>query len=1191
MKKRLMSLILLSCMILSFLPVMPVNAQQKTTPVLKWDFYMEEAEDIITGSGFVAVGEANSSGGKAAIGTVGSNDTAATRPGDLTLEVDLSLRCTYSLYVRASFPDAVNRNSFLYSVDGAEYVGYWGAVFGEYVWLRFQVGLSPGKHNIRICSRRADVLIDKVILTNHPAYDPGEFGADCDVTKDIFDLSDTEKTLYANIPAPAYLPKKEHPRVLVNKEDLPAIRENLTHEQNIKAYNTILNWAKLDPSVCEMPNFIESGLTTNYQTTHASAYFIEANAFLYLITGDATYGRKAIDGSKIFLKTLDNAEHYDRLGASRDSGTTIFSVALAYDWCYDLMSPQERREIIEYGMLQFMALEYGYPQIMSEHAFHSGHLTEHEFMKLLLAFAIATYDEYPAFYNIVGGKLLNDFVPTKNFLWKNDIHNLIGNGYGREAHELFMVLLLDKMGAGRIVTENWKNQFIGHLYTMIPAGNVFRIGDAVNTAIGSDNSLGIPAFYAANYYKDPQLKKYAYERSPNASYFISPSLHLIYNDVNLGMASYKGLPLSMYSGPLNGAVVARTGWEKDIQSNDMVVYMRTPQNFIRSHAHNDAGQFQIYYKGMLAQKSGIYNLFGSLHDSWYYKQSIAANCMLIYNPANDDFYKQSVKLMGGQFNNNIDLVKSASELEEQTKVGTVLGVDFGDNLQTPDFSYLKGDLTLAYRGNAENYTRTFTFFNFFDEVYPGALIVFDKVTANKDFKRTWLLHSANEPVVEGNKQTVARTDGSFNGRLVNETLLPKNAVITKVGGEGKEYMVGNTNYEDTVTPETCSWRLEISPAHNQDTDYFLNVLQVSENDDSIVPLETMQYDIGTHVGVKIKERVAFLSKSETRSARSITFTVQDDAEELLYMVDGLKAGTWKITHEGKEIGKKEATERGGVLNFKGAPGTYTVSYYSEAFTEKPLPVTEYRGLEVQDDGLSVSLNGSYCDILADSFKIEGDTIKIPFEEFMQRMSLTDFYQKTETGYKITFFENQLDLDLDKDCEVIDGKVYVDADKLKETLKLSISYSELSNTLSVESGLHLATAKDIKQGKDPSHIRVKSIIAQTNNPHQAMDKQPITNYAINNPQQNAYIIFEFEQEETLKDMTILWGWGNGRINTYRVEASVDGVNYETIFDGKTEGLADPEHVIFEPTRAKYVRVTGIKNSKNSWFTIGEVEFYK
>ena len=64
-------------------------------------------------------------------------------------------------------------------------------------------------------------------------------------------------------------------------------------------------------------------------------------------------------------------------------------------------------------------------------------------------------------------------------------------------------------------------------------------------------------------------------------------------------------------------------------------------------------------------------------------------------------------------------------------------------------------------------------FNFKDEKYPAALIVFDNVCSSlPTFKKTWLLHSEEEPVIDGNTVTIIRDTLDYDGKLINTTLMP-----------------------------------------------------------------------------------------------------------------------------------------------------------------------------------------------------------------------------------------------------------------------------------------------------------------------------------------------------------------------------------------------------------------------------------
>lgn len=1175
--------ILLSCFS-SYSASGDISGTLSKTPFVKWDFYMGECEELEHSSSFEVIESEGASGGKALVSSNASDSTDGKRAPDILMKVNASNRGIYSLYIRARVEDA-NTNSLLYGIDDKEYTAYWQMEYGKYCWRRELLVVDEGEHIIKLASRRNNVKVDKIIFTNHPNYTTGELGFDCDPDADIF--AEPEKLLlHYNMALPPYLPETPHPRVMVNKGDIERIKANLEHPQNKGAYNSILYDAQRDPSVCIMKP--KGNALTNYSS--ASKSYIEANAFLYLVNEDREAGRKAIKGCLQLLRTLDNIGHTNTQQVSRQSGEALFVVAEAYDWCYDLMTPEERREIIERTVFQLMACEYCWPPKDTDFAFHHSHAVEIDFMKILLAVGISFYDEYPIFYNYIGGHIFNDFVPVKNYLWNNDVINVVGNGYHREESEMYMICLLDKIGLGELITEKWKDQLIGHLYTMLPSGGTVRLGDGNNSSIGNHFSIVKPMFMAGNYYNDPMLKRAAYEGN-DYTYFITPVQHQLINNVNVDTASYKTLPYGLYSGNLSGTVITRTGWEKDLESDDVVVMMRTPQMFYGGHNHYDAGQFQIFYKGMLAMKSGTYSNMGTGHFQHYYKQTISSNCMLIYNPDNDVRYKYNyVYLMGGQSSLDPASFDWGSDLKNDSgRLSYVRGVDFGGGIQNPDFSYLKGDITPAYGGNADLYTRTFAFMNFKDEIYPGALIVMDKVCAEPSFKRTFLLHSTNEPEISGNKQTITRTDRGFSGRLINETLLPEKASIKKIGGEGNEFTVNGINYPDSVTFDSGSWRLEISPESNTKTDYFINVMQISDNDPSIKPLESKLYETDSHYGVKIKDRVAFLSKGEFRTARSLTVEADGEEAELIYMIDGVKAGTWSIKGENGEIAKAEATEDGGVISFRAAPGKYTASYWSTEFTRKPLSFAEVESEILKENEVTVKLNDAFAE-LKNPVVIREGAYLIPFEETMKRLNVSQFCKLEDGKIRISFFGKNKILDTASECETINGVLYVDSAKLSEVLTLSGSYNSISKILSLNIKTIMASADEIKNSADENRIRVKHIVTESSNPHLLMDNQTGTNYYYD--KKGTWAMFEFEKEEELKDVEIYWGNAHLRSYNFKLETSLDGINWNTAFEGDSDGyVADFEKVKMKPQTARFVRVTGYGNTQNGMFSIQEIRFLR
>ena len=96
----------------------------------------------------------------------------------------------------------------------------------------------------------------------------------------------------------------------------------------------------------------------------------------------------------------------------------------------------------------------------------------------------------------------------------------------------------------------------------------------------------------------------------------------------------------------------------------------------------------------------------------------------------------------------------------------MLAHGFGPDPQTPDFTLLQGDLTEAYSKKVRQVTRSFVFLNLRNAQVPAALVVFDRVvSADPAFRKYWLLHTLEEPRVDGDvgRRSTAPQHGAAAG--------------------------------------------------------------------------------------------------------------------------------------------------------------------------------------------------------------------------------------------------------------------------------------------------------------------------------------------------------------------------------------------------------------------------------------------
>lgn len=257
-----------------------------------------------------------------------------------------------------------------------------------------------------------------------------------------------------------------------------------------------------------------------------------------------------------------------------------------------------------------------------------------------------------------------------------------------------------------------------------------------------------------------------------------------------------------------------------------------------NHRHYDATHFTIYKRGFLALDTGT-RLGNTDNLQNYYAQTIAHNCILIKMPGeppspywNGEVFQQA----GGQ----------------NRQIGSeVVAFETG-----PELTYVAGDATAQYNADkCSLLVRQLVF------VPPDHFVVFDRATSTRaDYPKTWLLHHADEPVAEG-KTWHSDQD---RGRIFTRTLLPEDAVLEKVGGPGKEFLVEGVNYaidrgpsqyiinrgdsgirplQLKEVPELMGrWRMEVRPGSAREEDVFLHLIQVGDQELGAMSEATARHD-------------------------------------------------------------------------------------------------------------------------------------------------------------------------------------------------------------------------------------------------------------------------------------------------------------------------------------------------------------
>ena len=741
------------------------------------------------------------------------------------------------------------------------------------------------------------------------------------------------------------LPPMEHPRVFVRGEEIPALKVKMQTKAGKKILRK-LNEQSVPRTAEEEAAEKDRGFRY-YAKMRGVTSKVQLQALEYLVNGDAAQAREAITS---MLDTLRNTNFGTKNDLSRASGCMLMVGGMVYDWCYDQFTPQEREAYIKEFVRIAGTMECHYPPKRTEPI--AGHSSEWMILRDMLSCGIAVYDEYPDMYNYVVKMLFEDYIPVRNYTYKGMNYHQ-GSGYVtvRFLNDLNSLWIFDKMGAGPIYDPSQQYVLYDFIYRRRPDGQVLPAGDVNPAPRKRPQSYSMPAMLASSYYGDPYLA-YEYERKPSTEPHML-MLELLWRDFELKGKGPDDLPLTRFSGTPFGWMIARTGWGK----NSVVAEMKVNEQFYGNHQHMDGGAFQIYYRGPLAIDSGSYQGssggYNSPHNKNYFKRTIAHNSLLVYDPSEQfacwnyggEGRTEFAANDGGQRmpGDRWDTCRSfESLLSESYTVGKTLAHGFGPDQHTPEYSYLKGDITKAYTDKVEDVRRSFVFLNLEpngnadknpDGVVtdvPAVMVVYDHVvSADPSFKKYWLLHSIEEPQVGNQSFSVSRTKDGDSGKLYCDVLMPASEV-TKVGGPGKEFWVFGENYPNAATtrPDPCNergeWRVEVSPKAASKEDCFLNVIQVMDNTVQQLPVQRIDGDMV--VGAAVADRVVMFSRSGESLAGSFAFEIPKSAgKNVKVLVTDLVPGKWTILN-GKKVLEKALVDSGsGSLYFTAAPGKYTLT--------------------------------------------------------------------------------------------------------------------------------------------------------------------------------------------------------------------------------------------------------------------------
>jgi hypothetical protein len=615
------------------------------------------------------------------------------------------------------------------------------------------------------------------------------------------------------------------------------------------------------------------------------------------------------------------------------------NIALIYDWLYNDLDAATRTEFMNELDVLCKEWEENYVGIGASPYNDQFYI---ELGTFGLIGALAIYQDDPngqVHMNFMTDVWFNVLVPVWKQIfgpegggWHESYPDYIIGSNGNGLNTFLVPSLLSwqtATGDPILTRESWiKNFTYFTMYTTRPDYILENIGDTSRAILIPESPALCSLSGLAEIYNDPVLRGWA--RTVNSTQPMAaldgfePSTWPFYkpDNQNNPVSARSALPtVRNFTGW--GVLSMRTGWTE----NDTTVTLKYGDNFW-SHEHFDAGGFTIFSRGSLAIDSGSYRS-GSLseHENQYARQTIAHNTLTITDPA--DVYSTTF-LTYDNHGNSLQLAPPNDG--GQRRVGTLYNSQF-PQLASPNniggwlanwdyyhmgtlvafapaanYSYAAIDITAAYNNKFSSTTPNATNRTYRVQkavrhmlVIPRGtsayIVVFDQITSsNATFVKRWILHSINQPAIQGNSFQITRNElvtalpypdlwpqpfqnvlqniagpsnaqYQYDGKLYGWMVLPSGANITAVGGPGKEFWVSDplnpgagTNWnqcmqgqcaanteglgtvDDVISPisataphEPGSWRIEESPSTAATQDFFLNVMLATTAEDVRIP--------------------------------------------------------------------------------------------------------------------------------------------------------------------------------------------------------------------------------------------------------------------------------------------------------------------------------------------------------------------
>ena len=391
---------------------------------------------------------------------------------------------------------------------------------------------------------------------------------------------------------------------------------------------------------------------------------------------------------------------------------------------------------------------------------------------------------------------------------------------------------------------------------------------------------------------------------------------LLFNDpkiVPLGDGTIESLGLFLPKSRLFGKkstnyAYIRSGWGK----NDTFISFKAGHSFSH-HGHYDAGHFTLFKTAPLAVNSSSYNGVFTENRLNYSIRTIAKNSLLIIKPDEqiqpNHFFKENINAGGQRITQPTgnSLLSIAHWLEQYKQNSHLEGAELLHYKYMPEqYTFISTDLTPAYnntqydennsKGKVSKVIRNLLYLTQNDQ-----LIIYDHIkTTNANYKKKWLLHTINRPIIDNLNVLKGELDNGIsqshsstasiinsNAQMQLTKLLPKKAIMKLIGGkdyqyyietDGNDSIINGKNFNQGVIEkkwfDNSLWRIEISPEKAALEDDFIIVLSPNMNKNHPVRIKNAPVLSGNAIGIEIEKTMVIFAQPDKHKKIIINIPVR-----------------------------------------------------------------------------------------------------------------------------------------------------------------------------------------------------------------------------------------------------------------------------------------------------------------------------